>query len=50
MKIGNVVKLKLTGPLMTIELVENESVYCIWFCGTDVKRGQFHVDTLKVIE
>lgn len=44
--VGDTVVLKSGGPLMTIESIGDEIVWCAWFVNDDKKRGQFPPDTL----
>jgi len=51
MKPGDVVRLKSGGPAMTIERVGQAgdgqpAADCLWFEGTEVKRGTFLLTTL----
>lgn len=51
LKIGDVVQLKSGGPLMTVSLLQDTTVRCIWFNEQggvyDLKWGDFKPDTLK---
>ncbi|UKK92054.1 DUF2158 domain-containing protein [Brucella pseudogrignonensis] len=47
-KVGDTVRLKSGGPLMTVERInENKSVTCIWFQDNKQNRSIFQPDTLK---
>jgi uncharacterized protein YodC (DUF2158 family) len=47
LKVGDTVKLKSGGPLMTITLIELNTVYCSWFNDkNELKYGQFSPDAL----
>lgn len=46
---GDIVKLKSGGPDMTVQGTANTSgthVYCQWFAGKKLERGNFPVDSL----
>jgi uncharacterized protein YodC (DUF2158 family) len=45
-KVGDVVQLKSGGPMMTVEEVEERTVFCIWFDKTERKAGRFNPATL----
>jgi uncharacterized protein YodC (DUF2158 family) len=45
-KEGDLVKCKSYGPLMTVEGYNKKGVECVWFGGSEVKRGLFNQDTL----
>ena len=44
--IGDVVTLKSGGPPMTIEVDKGDNYVCVWFEGSEVKRGAFPSVTL----
>ena len=46
-KPGDVVQLKSGGPKMTVTQINQETVWCKWFDGEDVKTGHFPVFSLK---
>ena len=48
LKVGDVVKLKSGGPVMTVSRVAEESrLYdCQWFDGTELRTGRFAPDSL----
>jgi uncharacterized protein YodC (DUF2158 family) len=51
-KVGDVVKLKSGGPLMTIERKKGNYFYCVWFNGPITEyiyRDKFHILTLKTL-
>lgn len=45
--VGDEVFLKSGGDRMTVEEVDGESISCVWFKGSDVKRDTFPAVTLK---
>jgi uncharacterized protein YodC (DUF2158 family) len=55
LKVGDVVKLRSGGPLMTIEYIgsfsmsggEEDKAKCVWFEGTKRKDGVFELPTLS---
>lgn len=54
-KIGDVVRLKSWGPLMTIHNIGeypdqglNPGLLCVWFDGAKKLEGVFHPDTVKL--
>lgn len=48
MKVGDTVRLKSNGPLMTVNFVEDETVKCHWFDKDEsLKDGVFHKDQLE---
>ena len=49
---GDIVKLKSGGPDMTVQGAANTSetsVYCQWFAGKKLERGNFPVDSLEAV-
>lgn len=49
MKLGDKVKLKSGGPIMTIEMIKNNVVIiCQWFDGPKVECGTFNIATLEI--
>ncbi len=40
-KVGDVVRLKSGGPLMTIESIKDEDLNCIWFVNNEVRSNYF---------
>lgn len=48
-KIGDKVKLKSGGPIMTVSYVDGESIECTWFVNSDVKIQEFHSGTLDLV-
>jgi uncharacterized protein YodC (DUF2158 family) len=48
MKVGDTVRLKSGGPLMTVEILEEGTAHCVWFNGTTAIRGGFPVAALEV--
>ena len=58
MKVGDVVKLKSGGPLMTIQEIDHwgivysggnypkDQAKCFWFDGNEMKEGIFKLDSL----
>lgn len=46
--VGDVVVLKSGGPLMTVDVVNEQGhVRCIWFEGSSVQGALFRAETLK---
>ena len=53
---GDTVRLKSGGPVMTVTFVKTESgnrtylvAECVWFDGTDVKEKSFNTETLDKV-
>ena len=46
-KIGETVRLRSGGPLMTVELVKGEYVDCAWFEGKTMRREIFNQSTIE---
>jgi uncharacterized protein YodC (DUF2158 family) len=46
-KVGDKVKLKSGGPVMTVESISNGNVTCVWFAGSDAKYQAFPPATLE---
>lgn len=49
-KAGDEVQLKSGGPKMTIEVLDGDGAYCIWFSGLDKKADYFEPATIKRIK
>ena len=47
LKVGDTVRLKSGGPLMTIESIEDNRAFCNWFSNDELKNGTFNVETLE---
>ncbi|HEV3110067.1 MAG TPA: DUF2158 domain-containing protein [Candidatus Binataceae bacterium] len=45
-QVGDVVKLKSGGPLMTIEEIDGDRAHCLWFKGDKRETGTFPLATL----
>jgi uncharacterized protein YodC (DUF2158 family) len=51
-QIGELVKLKSGGPVMTVndvDVVDISIVYCKWFSGSKNLKDSFHVDSLEKV-
>ncbi|MCK9517342.1 MAG: YodC family protein [Ottowia sp.] len=49
LKVGDTVRLKSSGPLMTVNAIDNDSIKCQWFDGNNsLQEGVFHKDQLEV--
>ncbi len=46
LKVGDVVILKSGSVKMTIEEIDEDNVFCVWFEGTQPQRGDFPAITL----
>lgn len=46
MKIGDLVRLKSGGPVMTVSYVGTTNIKCTWFKGEDCHKENFPIDTL----
>ena len=54
-KIGDTVRLKSGGPVMTVENVGNDmsgkmTVWCVWFEGTKAIHGAFAMAAVESVE
>lgn len=47
-KAGDVVRLNSGGPIMTIQEVEGDQVFCVWFDKTKQMHGRFPAVTIKL--
>ena len=47
LKVGDTVRLKSGGPLMTIESIEDKKAFCNWFSNDELKNGTFNIETLE---
>jgi uncharacterized protein YodC (DUF2158 family) len=48
--VGDVVQLKSSGPLMTVESIDDDGVHnCTWFQERELKKGHFPEATLKLV-
>lgn len=45
--VGDVVQLNSGGEAMTIEEIDGDDVFCVWFEGKRVERATFVAATLK---
>jgi uncharacterized protein YodC (DUF2158 family) len=52
LKVGDLVRLKIGGPAMTIEAVDGKSpvVICTWIAGEVRRRGRFNASILQKVE
>ena len=51
LKIGDTVRLKSSGPLMTVRKEhskEEKTIECQWFEGTTLKAGVFPADSVEI--
>ncbi|MBF0169404.1 MAG: DUF2158 domain-containing protein [Alphaproteobacteria bacterium] len=47
--VGDTVRLKSGGPVMTIEKMENDRIFCVWFDSkNELQRNGFHAPTLEL--
>ena len=46
-KIGDTVRLKSGGPIMTVFAIEGGDAYCEWFSGDKSTKGRFNLLTLE---
>jgi uncharacterized protein YodC (DUF2158 family) len=47
MKIGDTVRLKSGGPVMTVNGTTDDHIHCVWFVKTDVKSSTFQKAALE---
>ena len=45
--VGDLVKLKSDGPIMTVEKVRGDSITCVWFDGKKAQDRKFAAATLE---
>jgi uncharacterized protein YodC (DUF2158 family) len=48
-KEGDVVRLKCGGPLMVVESIEAQSLYCRWFVNDKPEHNSFRIKTVKIV-
>lgn len=51
-KIGDTVRLKSGGPVMTVSNIRNDLTYpinCVWFVDDELKNAQFKGDSLSLV-
>lgn len=50
-KIGDIVLLKSGGPIMTVQSIKDETIYCTWFDDNNIRKQEyFNTETLKLKE
>lgn len=49
-KIGDTVKLKSGGEVMTVEAVAQDAISCVWFNSKKIERSSFTPETLQKYE
>lgn len=52
-KVGDVVRLKSGGPLMTIRVIDNDGtreIYCDWFDSKDELKGTRFIDETLALQ
>lgn len=47
LKVGDLVKLKSSGPTMTIQSIGNNNAHCAWFVGDENKSAVFSLESLE---
>jgi uncharacterized protein YodC (DUF2158 family) len=48
LEIGDIIRLKSGGPLMTVMTIEFESATATWFVGEDVKQASFSQGSIEI--
>jgi uncharacterized protein YodC (DUF2158 family) len=48
--VGDVVRLKSGGPVMTIRLIEKDIAQCVWFEQTKKMEGAFSIYTIERVD
>ncbi len=46
-EVGDTVRLKSGGPLMTISWIDEDEVRCEWFVADELKSGLFQIASLE---
>jgi uncharacterized protein YodC (DUF2158 family) len=46
--VGNVVRLKSGGPIMTIEEINGRTIYCVWYKPDEFLRNHFPIESLII--
>jgi len=49
-KKGDTVMLKSSGPIMSVESVEEGRAYCVWFLNGKMEKASFSVDILEAVD
>lgn len=49
LKIGDVIKLKNSDILMTVEKIEKSKIYTVWFENDMIKRNSYSLNTITFI-
>lgn len=48
--VGSVVRFSSTWPKMTVERIEDETAFVVWFDGDALKRAHLPVSNLSVVD
>ena len=47
--VGDKVRHKDGGPVMTVEICRHEAIHCVWYEGRDAHAGNFPPDELELV-